>query len=119
MKGIKILLLTSLIVFLSACGANNDTPMEAAKTFMKSLVEGDLELNTEVNHSDLLSYPPFHMIDIANDRNLVGKSLGDFTFAETDDPKVILVTWEEEGETKEWKLKFNQEKEGYFFVDKD
>jgi len=29
------------------------------------------------------------------------------------------VTWKENDETEEWVLKFNQEKEGYFFVDLD
>jgi len=119
MKVFKFFILTSLITILGACGGQNDTPMDAAKTFMKSLVDGDVELNSQVNHSDALSFPPQHMIDMANNNELVGKSMDNFTFSKTDDPKAILVTWKENDETEEWVLKFNQEKEGYFFVDLD
>jgi hypothetical protein len=121
MKVLKVLSIVSLVLMLSACGGvKNDTPIEAAQTFMKSMVEGDVELNSEVNHSDPFSFPPSHAIEIANNKDLVGRNIDEFTFEETDDEKVILVTWEDvEGETKDWKLRFNQEKEGYFFVDLD
>jgi hypothetical protein len=119
MKSRLIMILTlSIALILTACGAKNETPMSAAKIFMQSVVEGDAELNAKVNHSDLFSFPPDHMMEMANDYDLVGKDLNEFTFEQDpDNERRIVVTWErEDGKELDWGLVFNKEKEGYFFT---
>ncbi len=117
-KTIMILMGVAIVLMLTACGGvKNDSPMDAAETFMKSMVEGDSELNAEINHSNPLSFPPQYMIEKANEQGLVDKKLKDITFEEHEsDSNIIVVSWENvEGETKDWELVFIKEKEGYFF----
>ncbi|MCL7748005.1 lipoprotein [Halalkalibacter alkaliphilus] len=107
------------ITLLAACGgAKNSTPLEASETFMKSLVDGDMQLNASINHSDDWSFPADHMISIANERNIVGMDLSDFTYEQDEDnPRLVTVTWnEEDGTERSMLLNFNQTSDGYFFV---
>jgi uncharacterized protein YcfL len=94
MKKISITFLTLTIAFLlTACGVKNDTPMNSAQVFMQSVVDGDVELNAKVNHSDEFSFPPDHMMVLANEYDLVGKDLSDFTFEQDPDNerKVVVI----------------------------
>ncbi|GAB6443401.1 hypothetical protein CON36_34645 [Bacillus cereus] len=103
---------------LGACGVNNDTPEEAAKTMMKGLTSGDTEIVNEVNHSDAMSFPTSHMIDLANDYGIVDKmDEGDFKYeVKEKKPNIVHVTSTKEGIKCEWNMRFKKEKDGYFFT---
>jgi hypothetical protein len=106
-----------LIFILASCGGSkNTTALEASKTMMGAIVEGDVKGVAQVNMSDAWNYPPEHMINLANDRNLVGKDIDKFVFKELSD-QFIKVSWkDQEGNESAWYLKFNQTDKGYFFV---
>lgn len=116
MKWIKNVALLGIAGYLlTGCGGiSNGTSMDAAKTFMSDVVQGDAKAMDQINHSSPLDYPTQHVIEIANNQNLVGKKLDDFKFEGIDD-KTVKVSWKQGDQAREWKLHFLKEKDGYFF----
>lgn len=108
-----------LCIILTACGGGikNDTPVEAAKTLMNGMVEGDRDLIDQINHSDSMSFPTDYMLDLANSWDLVGMDLKDFKFEQDEkkERRVNVMYKDGEGEEQKMTLIFNKEKEGYFF----
>ncbi|MCU7667848.1 hypothetical protein [Bacillus thuringiensis] len=103
---------------LGACGVDNDTPEEAAKTMMKGLTSADAEIINEVNHSDAMSFPTSHMIELANDYGIVDQMDEDDFKYEVDEkkPNIVHITSTKEGIKSDWNMKFIKEKDGYFFT---
>lgn len=121
MKKHQIITLIALLsVILAACGVKNSTPMDAAETFMTSLVNGDVEANAEINASDMWSFPADHMISLANEWGIVGADVDDFTFEQdSEDSNLVHVLWEIDGKEKDITLKFIETSDGYLFEELD
>lgn len=103
---------------LGACGVNNDSPEEAAKTMMEGLTSADADVINQVNHSDAMSFPTSHMIELANDYGIVDKlDEDDFEYkVDEKKPNIVHVTSTKEGIKSDWNMKFIKEKDGYFFT---
>jgi hypothetical protein len=110
--------LSIFVLLLVGCfgGIKNATPLEASQTMMAALTEGDVDQVAKVNMSDAWSYPADHMINLANEKNLVGKDPNDLSYKELEE-QFVKVSWmDNEGDEHVWYLKFNQTNKGYFFV---
>lgn len=119
MKKLNALVMGSALVLLAGCGgAENDTSMEAAKTFMTAMVDGDMQLMSEVNHSSEMLFPADQMIKIANRDGVVGLDVSDMEFEQIDDLTVDVTFTTSDGEDG-YTLVFNEEKEGYYFIGLD
>lgn len=118
MKKLNALVMGLALVLLAGCGAKNDTSMEAAKTFMTAMVDGDMKLMSEVNHSSEMLFPADQMIKIANRDGVVGLDVSDMEFEQIDDLTVDVTFTTSDGEDG-YTLVFNEEKEGYYFIGLD
>ena len=119
MRKIGYLIIISVMLLLPACGGvDNKNVMDAAKTFMTAMVEGDMELMSEINHSDGWNFPADHMITIANRDGVVGMDLSDMEFEQIDDRMVEVTFTTNQGEDG-YTLVFNEEKDGYYFIELD
>lgn len=119
MRKLSALVMGAAVFLLAACsGVENDTSMDAAKTFMTAMVEGDMELMSEINHSDGWNFPADHMISIANKRGVIGLDVSDMEFEQIDDRTVDVKFTTNDGESG-YTLVFNKEKEGYYFIELD
>jgi hypothetical protein len=99
---------------LSGCGSNG-TAMDAAKTLMQGMIDGDSKAITKVDHSDFLSFPPDHMVKIANENKIVGMKLSEFTFESLDDQDVKVKFKTKDNKDDSFTLHFLKVKDGYFF----
>ncbi|WGD92937.2 hypothetical protein P5629_01605 [Bacillus subtilis] len=115
MKKMAILLSIVLVLALAACGGpKHSTAMEAAKSFMTAVTDGDSDAIEELNHSNPMLYPTEQMINLANKNKMVGMDIDDFTFKQSeDDENTVTVTWNN-GDS-DWDLYFVKEDDGYYF----
>lgn len=118
MRKVKIIVVALILLFTAACSDRsfkNDSPMEAAETFMRSAIAGDITANSKINHSDGLV--PEKVIDLANEYDVVDREPKEIYLGVSEDnDKVIIAIWKDNhGVEQTWKLKFNKEKDGYFF----
>ncbi|WP_336788470.1 hypothetical protein [Paenibacillus sp. MMO-177] len=116
----KIAVIVLILLLTAACAERelkNDTPMEAAETFMSSAIAGDITANAKINHSDDMDFPPQYIIDLANEYDIVDRKPKEiFLGVSSDNARVIIATWKDNnGEEQVWNLKFNKEKDGYYF----
>lgn len=116
-KNLVLYLLIMLVLFGCSSDPKNGTALEAADVFMQGMISGDSNTLNKINHSEPQSYPTKHLIDIANERNLLSLSKSDIKLEIYDD-KTILVTFPESNHSP-FALLFNQEKDGYFFKKMD
>lgn len=97
----------------------NKSSMEACKTLVRALIEGDRDLITRINRSSDFEWPTSHLM----------KSVAP-QFQDTDpegiefrqvDERTVLVEFSQANPRgpERWVFKFSREKGGYFFVDLD
>ncbi|WP_127529968.1 hypothetical protein [Paenibacillus kobensis] len=104
-----------MIIGLTSCRGENENSLAAAKTFMKSLAEKDVQLNTKINHSD--EYDTDKVMTIAQKMYVIGQKLGDFTFeAAKNNPNEVHVFWyDPKGNRYGLDLIFIKEQDGQYY----
>jgi len=116
-KKVLITLVTILtMLVLTACGGEKN-PLAAAKIFMTSLVEEDIEMINKMNHSN--KYDTDYIMTVAKEvMNIDGQEINDFKFEVTDyNPNEVVVHWyNQKGEPFAWNLRFDKEQDGKYYL---
>ncbi len=110
-KLIPFLLTLLSIIVITGCGVNKDTPTETAKTFMKGIIDGDVEIIAETYMQEDY-YTPEDILSHASSWKLDEMKIEDFTFKAKD--KQVHVYYEDSNKEKHTvALELFKEKEGY------
>jgi hypothetical protein len=115
MKHILVISLILCSVGLAGCGINNDTPIDAAKTFTQAQISGDAKTMGDIDHSGPLEFPAQFVIDSAFKSGYNKYKLSDFSFKQDSDSNVIVVGPKDIG-TGTYNLQFTKENGKYYFI---
>lgn len=119
-KSPKVVVLLFLAAFalaaLSGCGGyKNNTPVDAAKLWVKAMVTHDTELMKYINHSSMPMFPPERCMEIATESNWGQYDVSKFQYKDLGNGEVE-VTNPKGGKTI---LKMVQEGDKWFFTEID